>query len=143
METTESRSRVTPRRAAVVEFELVEEVGEYGEVVDSVCSLGGGLVAAKCVSYGKILVFRCRVVVALVMVMLVLTMVLVLVLLLAVTIVSRAEFPALEEQGRTGNLCRVEVLAEFAWRTVGSCMLGEWAPGAFCNTFLKLANYCR
>lgn len=85
VETTESRSRSTPRRAAVVEFELVEEVGEYGETVDSVCSLGRGLVAAKCVNYGKILVFR-------------------------------AEFPALEEQGRTGNLCRVEVLAEFAWR---------------------------
>ena len=68
VETTESRSRSTPRRAAVVEFELVEEVGEYGETVDSVCSLGRGLVAAKCVNYGKILVFRCKVVLVLIMV---------------------------------------------------------------------------
>ena len=36
--------------------------------------------------------------------------------MLVVSTVARAEFPALEEQGRTGNLCRVEVLAEFAWR---------------------------
>jgi len=76
-----------PAKPSMIDFELVpdSETREYGQVVDSVCSLGKGLVAAKCVNYGKILVFK-------------------------------AEFPALQEKNRTGNLCNVEVLAEFAWR---------------------------
>ena len=76
-----------PAKPSMIDFELVpdSETREYGQVVDSVCSLGQGLVAAKCVNYGKILVFK-------------------------------AEFPALQEKDRTGNLCKVEVLAEFAWR---------------------------
>jgi WD40 repeat protein len=69
----------------MIHFELMAASEEYGESVDSVASLGQGLVAAKCVAYGKILVFR-------------------------------AAFPGLEERGRCGNLCRVEVLLELAWR---------------------------
>ena len=76
-----------PSQPSMIDFELVpdSEHREYGQAVDSVCSLGQGLVATKCVTYGKILVFK-------------------------------AEFRALQEKDRTGNLCKVEVLAEFAWR---------------------------
>ena len=76
-----------PKKPSMIDFELVpdSEMKEFGQVVDSVCNLGQGLVAAKCVNYGKILVFK-------------------------------ADFPSLQEKNRTGNLCSVEVLAEFAWR---------------------------
>ena len=79
--------RRKPLKIAMVNFELIsdEESKEFGESVDSVTSLGQGLVAAKCVNYGKILVFR-------------------------------ADFPALQAKNRCGDLCKVEVLLEFAWR---------------------------
>ena len=66
-----------PSQPPMIDFELVpdSEHREYGQAVDSVCSLGQGLVATKCVAYGKILVFK-------------------------------AEFPALQEKYRTGNLCK-------------------------------------
>ena len=74
-------------KPSMIDFELGpdSEFEEYGQIVDSVCSLGKGLVAVKCVNYGKILVFK-------------------------------ADFPTLDDKDRTGNLCRVEILAEFAWR---------------------------
>ena len=95
-------------KPSMIDFELGpdSEFEKYGQIVDSVCSLGQGLVAVKCVNYGKILVFR-------------------------------ADFPTLDDEKRTGNLCRVEVLAEFAWRHTmehyinigGSINLGLMACG--------------
>ena len=95
-------------KPSMIDFELGpdSEFEKYGQIVDSVCSLGQGLVAVKCVNYGKILVFR-------------------------------ADFPTLDDEKRTGNLCRVEVLAEFAWRHTmehyinigGSLNLGLMACG--------------
>ena len=52
-------------------------------------------------------------------------------------LVFKADFPTLDDKNRTGNLCRVEVLAEFAWRHTmehyinigGSMNLGLMACG--------------